>query len=120
MQNARTLGNRIQQLAEAKDVSIHELSVLLGWDDNQTKRLLAGRAYASFDGISRVAKRLGVSVRDLLAGDPEHYERAVACSMGAFDRPENREQILDLIDDYLDVLEAVNHAETEGRCDNSL
>ena len=107
MQKARVLGNYIQKLAEGNRLSIADLSVLLGCGEIQTMSLLKGRSFATFEQISKLADRFNVSVQELLDGDAEYYNRTVAHCMNQFQKTENREQILDIIDDYLDVVDAV-------------
>ena len=47
-------------------------------------------------------------IRDrLLSGDPQRYNATVVHCMNDFHNPENREMILDFIDDYVDVVDAV-------------
>lgn len=108
MQRARMLGNYIQELAEKKDVSISDLSALLDCEEHQVKSLLKGRSFATFQQLSALAERFGVSVTDLLDGDEVYYNRTVVHCMNHFQNPQNRETILDIIDDYMDILDAVD------------
>lgn len=108
MQKARMLGSRIRQLAEQNGIPISELSTLLRCSEGQVKSLFAGRSFASFEQISTLANRFNVSIADILAGDVRHYNQTVAHCMNQFEKTENREHILDIIDDYMDVLDAIN------------
>lgn len=108
MQKARMMGNRLRQLAEKNKVPVSELSALLGCSEVQVKSLFAGRSFASFEQISTLANRFHVSIADILAGDTEHYNQTVAHCMNQFGNTENRERILDIIDDYMDILDAIN------------
>ena len=54
-----------------------------------------------------IPKKLGVSVATLLKGNEDVYKRTVVHCMNSFDDDSNREKILDIIDDYMDVLNAV-------------
>ena len=74
MKSARMLGNYVEYLAEQKGLSVSDLSQALGCDQNKVASFLKGRAYASFSQISNLAKILGASVTDLLAGDVHHYK----------------------------------------------
>ena len=69
---------------------------------------LKGRSYASFSQISSLAKMLGASVSELLAGDMQHYDKTVVDCMNEFQDTKNREMILDLIDNYIDIVDAVS------------
>ena len=106
MQKARMLGNNVQWLADKKNVSIEELSSLLNCSENQMRAFFKGRTFASYPQIQILAKKLGVSVATLLKGNEDVYRTVVHC-MNSFDDDSNREKILDIIDDYMDVLNAV-------------
>lgn len=108
MQNARMLGNFIQKLAEENHLSIMDLSYLLNCEEHQVKSLLKGRNFASFEQVSKLADQFNVSVQQLLEGDLEHYNRTVAHCMNQFQKAEHREEILDILDDYLDIVDAVS------------
>jgi len=108
VQKARMLGSRIRQLAEQNEIPVSELSTLLGCSEGQVKSLFAGRSFASFQQITALANRFNVSISDILAGDVEQYNQTVAHCMNQFENTENREYILDIIDDYMDVLDAIN------------
>lgn len=108
MKSARMLGNYVEYLAEQKGLSASDLGQALGCDQNKVASFLKGRAYASFSQISNLAKILGASVADLIAGDVQHYNETVVDCMNGFDNPKNREMVLDLIDNYIDVIDAVS------------
>ena len=55
-----------------------------------------------------MAEQFNVSVQQLLEGDLEHYNRTVAHCMNQFQKAEHREEILDILDDYLDIVDAVS------------
>lgn len=107
MQKARMLGNNVQWLADRENVSIEELSSLLNCSENQMRAFFKGRTFASYPQIQILAKKLGVSVATLLEGNEDVYKRTVVHCMNSFDDDSNREKILDIIDDYMDVLNAV-------------
>lgn len=108
MQEARMLGNYVEHLAEEKQISVSELSQILSCSDNQVRSFFKGRAFASFEQLALLAKTFGLSVRALLAGDTKTYTASVVDCMNDFDDPSNREYILDIIDSYMDILDAVN------------
>lgn len=107
MQNARMLGNYVEHLMSTQDLTRSRLGEILGCDSRQVDLFLKGRAYVPFQRIQALAKALGTSVSDLLAGDVEQYNASVVHCMNDFQDPKNRELVLDLIDDYVDVLDAV-------------
>ncbi len=107
MQKARIIGNYIEQLATEQGISNAELSEILGCKERQVKALMKGRMLASFEQLSVLAQKFGVSVSDLMRGDIEQYNQSVVHCVNQFSDINNREIILDLIDEYLDVLDAV-------------
>jgi len=107
MQNARMLGNYIEQLATEKGLSISDLSQTLGCPEHKVQALYKGLAFASFDQMSKLAALLGVTVSQLLSGDAAHYNKTVVCCMNDFDDVNQRETILDLIYNYVDIANAV-------------
>ncbi len=102
------LGNYIGQLADGKGLSTSRLSAILGCTENQVRSLIKGRAFASFTQISKLAAVFGISIEELLAGDEKKYNETVVHCMNEFQDTKNREFILDLIDDYVDIVDAVN------------
>ena len=111
MQKARMVGNYIQHLAEERHISTNELSELLGCTESQTKSFLKGRALASFEQLQRLAAQCGISAQDILNGDSQAYNKTVVHCMNEFEDNANRELILDLIDEYMDLVDAVRDAD---------
>lgn len=107
MQSARMLGNYVKKLAEEKGLTIQDLNLILGCNDSQTKSFLKGRFFLSFQQISDLANALGLSISDLLKGNPSVYSATVVHYMNPFKDEKNRETILDIIDNYIDIKDAV-------------
>lgn len=107
MQNARMLGNYIEHLATDKGLSISDLSQTLGCSEQKVRALYKGLAFASYDQMSKIASALGVTIGQLFSGDVEHYNKTVVSCMNDFDKPSRREEILDLIYNYVDIFDAV-------------
>ncbi len=101
------LGNYVELLAQRKGLSISDLSRILDCTENQVYSFLKGRAFASFAQISALATEFGASIEELLSGDIMNYNATVVHCMNEFEDPKNRETILDLIDDYVDIVDAV-------------
>lgn len=109
MQQARMLGYRVQKNADSCNVSPLELGKVIGCNELQMKSFFKGRAYISFEQLSLLAKKLKVEVSSLLSGDNEGYNKTVVHCMNDFDNPNNRETILDIIDEYMDILDSVSN-----------
>ncbi len=108
MKAARVLGNQVQHLADNKGLSISDLSGILCCDEHQVLSLIKGRAYASFSQIKKLSEALDTTVDNLLKGDLGLYKSSVVHCMNDFDNEDNREEILDIIDEYIDIVDALN------------
>ena len=105
MKELRLLGSMIKKLCEEKHVCIeNELS----WTKDQAAAVFDGRVFPSFPELNRMAELFGVPVSEILQGDEAFYGKNVVHCMGAFENPENREKILDIIDDYLVLMDAIH------------
>lgn len=103
MKSMRILGDMIEKLAGetyGEDMR-NSLSQVLGCTPDQVSQVCQGRLFLSFPQLNRLAEALHTPVDVLLAGDEEHYRENVVHCMGHFEDEENREEILDIIDDYL-------------------
>lgn len=107
MQQARMIGNYIEYLAEKQGLSMSDIGNTIGCKESQVTALYKGRALATFQQITDLANQLKVSVSELLNGDSTHYNETVVHCMNQFQNDENREKILDIIDDYMDIFDAV-------------
>ena len=107
MQKARMLGNYIEQLAAQKGLSTSDLSQTLECPEQKVLALYKGLAFASFDQMAKLASVFGVTVSQLLSGDAEHYNKTIVSCMNDFDDPKQREEILDFIYNYVDIVDAV-------------
>ena len=107
MLQARMMGNHIQNLVRQKNLPLSDLAERLHCSMQQLLSLFKGRAFLSFPQLNALADCLDVPVSDLLQGNAEEYDRTVVHCMNSFQDPNNREKILDLIDDYMDLYDAV-------------
>ena len=108
MKEARTIGNNIRYWSELKGFSEERLSDLLCQSIEEVRMVLAGRRLLSFPKIEILSKELQIPVEQLLeSNNTVDYSYAIDC-MNGFTKESNREFVLDLIYDYLDVLDSVN------------
>lgn len=107
MKSMRTLGNMIQKLAKDEHVSNDELGKIIDCTDAQVEQLFKGRLFLPFDQLAAVAERFHVSLDTLMDGDMDYYRATIVDCMGSFSYDENREIVLDIIDDYLDLRSAI-------------
>lgn len=108
MQGARMLGHYVQHLAAQKGLSTSDLGNILNCSEEKVYSFFKGRAFASFNQLSALSKTFDISIQDLLKGDKDSYNTSVVHCMNQFDDTENREMILDIIDDYVDVVDATD------------
>ncbi len=111
MKKARMLGNYVEHIAKEKQLSVSEMSEILDCEERQVKSFYKGRTLLSFAQITNLAKRFSISVENLLAGNEELYNATVVHCMNDFSDSDNREMILDIIDNYVDIIDAVRDSE---------
>lgn len=107
MKDARILGNYVQKLAAEQNVTISDLSALMHCSEQQVKALFKGRFFASFQQLELLAGTFGVKVSQLIHGDESYYNKTVVDCMEDFQNPQEREFILDIIDDFMDIQNAL-------------
>ena len=111
MKACRNLGNTIQYLLEKKGITAEKMAAILNCSIEDLKMGLAGRKIFSFIQLEQIANELGISVGDLLSSKQnEYYVYAMDC-MNEFSNEKYREEILDIIYDYLDVYDSVHNKE---------
>lgn len=106
MRDMRILGNMIQELSVKHSIPREVLCSQLKCTPDQLSALFKGRFFIPFESLEILSHTFNTTVTTLFDGDPMYYEQNVVHCMGTFTNPENREFILDLIDDYIDVREA--------------
>lgn len=107
MQKARILGNYVGKLANDAGISVYDIGQAIHCSEDKVKLFLKGRTFLSFSQLTSLSSLLGVSLPDLFRGDEATYNATVVHCMNEFDDPQKREEILDLIDDYLDVVNSL-------------
>ena len=107
MKKARMIGNYVQYLSKENGLSTEALSNLLNCTEEQVLMFEKGRAFLGFDQIKAISDYFHVSVTDLLNGNPDVYDATVVHCINDFQTDSNREKIMDIIDDYMDIRDAV-------------
>lgn len=107
MRNARIMGNYIQHLADENGISEKNLAEILECSERNVLELFKGFVYPSFAQVTKLADLFNVSAEDILLGNSTEYNKTVVHCMNDFDFIENREFILDLIENYVDIKNAV-------------
>lgn len=108
MREARIIGNFVQELATKKRITKEELAKKLNCTEYDISKFFKGLAFPSFAQLCTLSDILNVSVEKLMDGDMDVYNRTVVHCMNDFENLDNRELILDILENYVDVLDSVN------------
>lgn len=108
MKNLRVLGSTIHKEILDQGIPLDDLGSAIGCTATQMQSIFKGRLLCSFQQINTLADILGLPITQLIEGDKQYYEENVVHCMKHFTDSENRERILDIIYDYLDVCDAVS------------
>lgn len=107
MSTLRNLGYKISSLLSGNSFKEQELCAKLNFSSPDLQRLKYGRLSLNPLQISTVASVLSVKTEDLINyKNADSYKNMVHC-MSTFSSQEHCDEILDLIDAYIDVKEAV-------------
>lgn len=110
MSYAREIGFAIKQASEDQETR-EKLCEGLGISKQELERLYAGRSFLTGVDLDMAAGICGIPAEVLVGAVPVGYDSRVVDCMTAFKNRENREEILDLIDTYIDAKEALATAE---------
>lgn len=107
MKELRLLGCTLRKLSSDNGINEEKMQEILGCSSDQISAIYDGRVFPSFDDLRKLASLYNVTVEEMLRGDEAYYDAKVVHCMGTFSDTANREIILDIIDDYLTLLDAV-------------
>ena len=105
MKDLRLLGSTIRKFSQEKHIHIEDI---LKCSADEAASILDGRVFPEYSSLLQLSEAFGIGVSELLNGDEEYYNNNFVHCMGNFDDLNNREEILDIIDDYLVLLDASN------------
>lgn len=100
MTDAYLIGQNITAIAKEKNITNSELAKALECSEESIEMLIKGRMYLSWNRFEQLADFLGVPTDYLLKKDPV---------------TEGRRFILDIINHYIDIWEAVNLYNKENK-----
>lgn len=106
MRNVRVTGAAIERAVVKRGVQ-RQLREALGLTEQEEKRLYLGMLLLPYRDVCKVAELCQVPVELLVEPDPKEHEAHMTQQYGAFTDPENREFILDLIEDYITIKNSV-------------
>ncbi len=109
MKEVRIIGNNIKYFSKKMGITEESLSVLLCQSIEDVRMILAGRKIISFPQLEALSIKFHIPVERLMEEkDSVDCTYAIDC-MNCFAKETNRESVLDLIYDYLDVLDSVHN-----------
>lgn len=98
----RRIGQNIEQFANNVYHSIEEFANAINLSVNDTHRLFEGRLVLTPLKLKEISRVLSVSLSELLNTEGEYS--FVDC-MGSFSNKANEDFIINIIDDYIDLIE---------------
>lgn len=110
MSYAREIGFAIKQASEDQNTK-QQLCDRLGISKQELEKLYVGRLFLTGSDLDTAAGVCGIPAEVLVGAVSPNYDARVVDCMTAFKNRENREEILDLIDAYIDAKEALASAE---------
>lgn len=109
MRKIRVIGNTIKRIAEEKKITIKDLAEHTGCSIEKTNMGLCGRSVFSFEQLEQIATFMKVDLNEIIPGDEELYNASYVDCMNSFSDVNNMDTVLDIVYDYLDVLDAVKN-----------
>lgn len=107
MASLRDLGYKIMSLVNDNDSLKSELCSKLSFSSVDLNKLLFGRLSVTPVQLTTIANTLSVPVEELINyKNSDSYANAVHC-MSSFSSQEHCNEVLDIIDSYIDIKEAV-------------
>lgn len=107
MNNSRILGNNIILELSEMNLSVEMFAEKIGFTEAETQKLIQGRMFLPPFQLNVIAKALGISVEKLIDDRGCEAYNNLIHNFGEFKSRENQELILDMIDMYADLEEAL-------------
>lgn len=105
MNRARRMGYNIRLLMQEKNMNVTALAAKVGTSDRTINRILDARMITPPNILEGILEALEASQSQILEErNIQVYNQFVEC-MTEFDNPDNRENILEIIDAYCDLRE---------------
>jgi len=108
MTSLRKLGYQVSVFLKSNSFSNEKAADASGLSENQIQRLLEGRFFVSIEQLRKIAAlKIGTNVSSFLSEPSEsNYPEMIHC-MSEFKKTSDCDDILDLIDAYADLEEAL-------------
>lgn len=111
MKSARMIGNYALKKADSMGILREDINKTLGFTDHETDAFFCGRLLLTYEQLTDLSALLKTSVENLIQGDEREYSETIVHCMNDFDDENNREIILDIIDDYMDIWDSLKSKE---------
>lgn len=108
MRYSRIIGYNINKIIKQKNIKKSEFASNLNYSDSDVNRIIEGRLVLTPQDLFDIAEKLNVSIEDLIK------DKKYSGCMKKFINKDYREKILDIIDMYIDLKEAIEITKHEG------
>ena len=108
MRDVRVLGNKIRGLAKENGVDENKIADCIKISQHDVNMGMVGRKIFSYPQLEKIAQCLNVPMSLLLDSDNTEKYTYPIDFMNEFSNEDNLETVLDIIYDYLDVLDSIN------------
>ena len=108
MRNMRILGSRIEEKVNELGLSPDEACMLIGCTRDFYLEMTKGLIIPTYELLSHIIKCLGIPEGELINSDLSYYENEFVDAIGDFTIIEEREKILDIIEDYYRLRKVAN------------
>ena len=103
---SRTIGRNIQELMYKKNMPIEVFSKVFDFDRRDSYRIIEGRCFLPPRELKRICDYFNVDMGCFLK-EQENYNIPSLQYVNDFQDKENLDLILDLMDDYIELLEVI-------------
>ncbi|MCL2046329.1 MAG: hypothetical protein FWG88_08085 [Oscillospiraceae bacterium] len=108
MDRMRLFGNMISKLSNDMNITLDYIGKELNCTEERLYSLLNGITIPTFNELEVLSNIFSTTPEILLAGDKSHYESTVVHCMNEFKNPQAREDILDIIENYVKLVSIIN------------
>ena len=108
MNNSRILGNNISLELQRQSIGLLDLASKIGYSEKDIHKLVEGRMFVPPFQLDKIAESLKVTREELLMDRGADSYNGLIHNFRDFKNTENQELVLDLIDMYADLEEALS------------
>ncbi len=87
------LGEKIKEIRKSRKLSQDELSEKIGIDPKHLSRIEVGRSFPSLDTLERIAKALGIDIKDLFEFMPYVKDKELTEGINRFIKEADSNQL---------------------------